>query len=152
MIARMTAKAKSGRRHWYAYDVVYDGEFIATDSHDPEHDAARVLLARGIIGTLTMLDAVTGKPRTVINIEKAARWRAEDGDTFLRRQKYRVPSAGELHSPEYDLVLPTQCQTALRKQRSELQQRPECRACEAFRAGALYGCSPSSYSHSFQGS
>jgi hypothetical protein len=48
-------------------------------SRDPECDAARALLAKGITGTLTMLDGKTGKPRTIIDIEKAAGHCAKEG-------------------------------------------------------------------------
>jgi hypothetical protein len=41
-------------------------------SRDPECDAARALLARGITGKLTMLDGKTGGPQTIIDIEEAA--------------------------------------------------------------------------------
>ena len=52
-------KKKPNDRHWYAYDVVFDGEIIVTDSRDPEHDLARALLARGIEGDVTLHDSPT---------------------------------------------------------------------------------------------
>lgn len=61
-----------GGRDGYRYSVLYDGKLLVERSRDPETDAARALLAKGITGKLTMLDGKTGKPRTVINIEKAA--------------------------------------------------------------------------------
>jgi hypothetical protein len=61
------------RENWYLYDVIFDGEVIVSDSRDAECEAARVLLGRGITGTLHMHDAETFKPRTIINIEKAAK-------------------------------------------------------------------------------
>ena len=66
-------KAKNDR-HWYACDVVFDGEIILPDSRDPEHDLARALLARGMQGNVTLHDGPTRKPRTMVNIEKAAPW------------------------------------------------------------------------------
>jgi hypothetical protein len=42
------AKAKPNERHWYAYDVMFGGATIVSNSRDPEHDLARALLARGI--------------------------------------------------------------------------------------------------------
>ena len=51
---------------------MFEGETIITGSRDPEHDLARALLSRGITGRVTMHDGNTGKPRTLINIEKAA--------------------------------------------------------------------------------
>src|SRR6185436_12613769 len=61
------------RESWYLYDVEFDGEVIVKNSKDAECDAARVLLSRGISGKITMVDAKTGKPRTIVNIEKAAK-------------------------------------------------------------------------------
>ena len=60
--------------------MVFDGETIAANSKDAECQAARVLLARGITGKLTMLDAVTMKPRTIIDIEKAAKVTVRESD------------------------------------------------------------------------
>jgi hypothetical protein len=72
--ARLFPKVKPSHRHWYAYDVEFDGDLIITDSRDPEHDLARALLARGLTGIVTLIDGKTGKPRTTIDIEKAAPW------------------------------------------------------------------------------
>jgi hypothetical protein len=49
------------------------GSCFVERSRDPEHDAARALLAKGITGTLTMCDGKTGIPRTIIKIKKAAK-------------------------------------------------------------------------------
>src|SRR5262245_5710933 len=57
------------------YDVEFAGKIIVERSRDPETDLARALLARGHTGTVTMLDGATGKARTIINIEKAAKVR-----------------------------------------------------------------------------
>ena len=45
------------------YNVVFDGELIVEASRDPETDLARALQPRGYIGTVTVLDGSTGKPR-----------------------------------------------------------------------------------------
>jgi len=72
------------------YCVEFDGELIVVDSRDPEHDLARALLARGLTGKVTMLDAKTGKPRTVIDIAKAAELCvSEESRDGLRIRKYR---------------------------------------------------------------
>jgi len=77
-----------GGRTGYAYSVICRGELIVDRSRDPECDAARALLARGYTGTVTMLDGKTGTPRSIINIEKAARYRVSeenrDGLTLRR--------------------------------------------------------------------
>ena len=70
------------REHWYLYDVEFDGEMIV--ARDPDTDLARALLARGFTGKVKLLDAVTGKPRTIIDIKKAARVVAEES-------RYRSP-------------------------------------------------------------
>ena len=74
LTAELHTKKKPSHRHWHAYDVLFDGDLIVSDSHDPEHDLARALLARGLTGTVTLIDGKTGKPRTTIDIEKAAPW------------------------------------------------------------------------------
>jgi hypothetical protein len=60
------------RDDYYVYDVTFDGETIVAGSRGPECDAARVLLARGVTGSLVILDANTGKHRTTVSIEAAA--------------------------------------------------------------------------------
>jgi hypothetical protein len=69
-------KPKKGRE---VYSVVFRGELLVERSGDPECDAARALLAKGITGKLTMLDGKTGRPRTVIDIERAARLCVKEG-------------------------------------------------------------------------
>ena len=61
------------RETWYLYDVKFEDEKIVAGSRDPETDLARALLARGIVGKVTLMDAVTGKPRTIVDIVKAAK-------------------------------------------------------------------------------
>jgi hypothetical protein len=78
----------AGGRAGYLYSVIYDGELLVSRSADPECDAARALLARGITGKLTLCDGKTGIPRTIVDIEKAAHLRASeesrDGLRFRR--------------------------------------------------------------------
>ena len=51
--------------HWgggeagYVYSVIYDGKLLVERSRDPECDAARALLAKGITGKLALLDGKT---------------------------------------------------------------------------------------------
>jgi hypothetical protein len=63
----------------YRYSVIFRGELLVDRSRDPECDAARALAAKGITGKLTMLDGKTGKPRTVIDIERAAQLCVKEG-------------------------------------------------------------------------
>lgn len=66
------------------YNVTFAGEIIVERSRDPETDLARALLARGHTGTVTMLDGATGKPRTIIKIEKVAKVRTVETGTYPR--------------------------------------------------------------------
>ena len=91
--------------HWvggeagYVYSVIYDGKLLVERSRDPECDAGRALLAKGITGKLTLLDGKTGKPRTVIDIEKAAKLRvAEESNNGLRFRTVYPATSG--YSPE----------------------------------------------------
>jgi hypothetical protein len=70
------------------YSVVFEGKLLVNRSRDPECGAARALLAMGITGKLTLLDGKTGKPRTIIDIEKAARLTTEEGPRGPRFVKY----------------------------------------------------------------
>jgi hypothetical protein len=70
---QLFAKAKPNDRPWYAYDVTFSGETIVSNSRDPEHDLARALLARGITGVVEVIDRPTGKPRSRVNVEAAAK-------------------------------------------------------------------------------
>ena len=90
----------AGGRAGYLYSVIFDGKLIVDRSRDPECDAARALVARGIIGKLTMLDGKTGKPRTIIDIEKAARFTVEETGGIPRFRKYRERGGSEGYSPE----------------------------------------------------
>jgi hypothetical protein len=74
MIAvELFAKPKPNDRHWYAYDVLLDGEIIVFDSRDPEHDLARALLARRIKGIVAVRDGRTGTLRSKVNIESVSK-------------------------------------------------------------------------------
>ena len=68
-----------GGRDGYHYSVICRGKLLVERSNDPECDAARALLAKGITGKLTMLDGKSGMPRTVIDIERAARLCVKEG-------------------------------------------------------------------------
>ena len=57
--------------HWvggeagYVHSVLCNGKLLVERSRDPECDAARALLARGIT-KLSLCDGKTGKPRTML--------------------------------------------------------------------------------------
>jgi hypothetical protein len=86
-----------GGRDGYRYSVLYDGKLLVDRSRDPEFDAARALLAKGITGKLTLLDGKTGKPRTIIDIEKAARLCTQEGPLRFSAYEDRPNSP---YSPE----------------------------------------------------
>ena len=111
--AYLHPKKKPNDRHWYAYDVVFDGEIIVTDSRDPEHDLARALLARGIKGNVTLHDGPTRKPRTVVNIEKAAPWCVGSN---LERYKWKAPEVSDSSRTraKTGIWYFRQCQTTIR--------------------------------------
>jgi hypothetical protein len=60
------------RDHSRRWDGLLDGERIIDGSRDPEHDSARVLVARGITGTAATIDASTGATRMRFGIERFA--------------------------------------------------------------------------------
>ena len=63
----------------YVYSVIYDGTLLIERSRDPECDAARALLAKGLMGKLTLCDGKTGVPRTIIDIRRAAELTVKEG-------------------------------------------------------------------------
>ena len=88
-----------GGRAGYVYSVIHDGKLLVERSRDPECDAARTLLAKGITGKLTMLDGKTGRPRTIIDIERAAKLTvSEESRDGLRFRPYRNTDNSP-HSP-----------------------------------------------------
>lgn len=86
----LIVEVKANNRHWYTYDILLDGDVIVADSRDPEHDAARALLARGIKGEAEL--AVDCKPRSRINIEKAAPWSVGSN---LERYRWKPPEVSD---------------------------------------------------------
>jgi hypothetical protein len=85
------------------YDVLLDDELIVSRSRDPEHDAARVLHARGLRGRFRTIDYVTGKHRMTLDIEKAAKLSIVERDRGgLRGDGYRplgLEARTVLHAP-----------------------------------------------------
>ena len=55
LIVRRTS-VKSGRRHFYLYDIEFGDELIVIGSADHECDLARALLSRGVTGTAAIFD------------------------------------------------------------------------------------------------
>src|SRR6478736_9121531 len=109
LIARLQApERKEGVRYTGLYCVEFDGELIVVGSRHPEHDLARALLARGLTGKVTMLDAKTGKPRTVVDIAKAAELCvSEESRDGLRIRKYRESPDSDLQAAEDEVILVT---------------------------------------------
>jgi hypothetical protein len=69
---------EQGVRFTGRYSVEFDGHVVVAGSLNPECDLARALLAKGVTGKLTMVDANSGKPRTIIDIEKLAKLTVEE--------------------------------------------------------------------------
>jgi len=116
LVARLHPPIHEERaRYTGLYSVEYDGEIVVVGSRNPECDLARVLLAKGIPGKVTMLDAITGKLRTVVDIERAARLTVEEnrrfGPRFVKWKPYpemaHRTSAERSPTAEDDLALPT---------------------------------------------
>ena len=82
----LLAKTKPSDKHWYSYDVLLGGEIVVADSRDPEHDLARALLARGTEGWVEVLDGKTRKPRSIFDIEAAAKLSVSSD---LHRRKWK---------------------------------------------------------------
>jgi hypothetical protein len=72
------------------YSVLCDGKLLTERSRDPECDAARALVAQGITGKLTLCDGKTGIPRTIVDIEKAARLTTEEGPNGPHFRRFRA--------------------------------------------------------------
>ena len=84
----------------YRYSAIYEGKLLVERSRDPECDAARALLAMGHTGKLTMLNGKTGKPRTIINIERAAKVTVKEDGRGPRFVKLKQRGADRAPSPE----------------------------------------------------
>jgi hypothetical protein len=99
MRARLHARWIGGRTG-YVYSVLFDGKLLVDRSRDPDCDSARALVARGITGKLVMLDGKTGIPRTIIDVEKAAKLTTEETAKGPRFRKYRERGGSEGYSAE----------------------------------------------------
>src|SRR5215813_12447299 len=71
-------------------NVCFAGEIVVERSRDPDTDLARALLERGHTGKVTLVDGETGKPRTIIDIEKAAKVRTVETGTYPRFRRYQT--------------------------------------------------------------
>ena len=96
---------QSGGKHYYTYSVEYQGEVIVSGSNNPEHDACRALLARGVTGALLLLDCATGKERSSIDIERGAIWLVSEGQRGFQLKRWspyphpESPRTGEGSDP-----------------------------------------------------
>jgi hypothetical protein len=97
LMARLHPKWVGGR-DGYRYSVICRGELIVDRSRDPECDAARALLAKGFTGKLVMCDGKTGRPRTIVDVEKAAQRTCTEGPHGPRFKT--VPNAGSIPEEE----------------------------------------------------
>jgi hypothetical protein len=98
------------------WDVTLDGAAIVTGSRDPEFDACRALLDRGVTGPVSFLDAKTGRARsTIADIAAGAGWRtAEEDARGLRRKRFEAAleiaaRMAALRGPGAPRIAPTDC-------------------------------------------
>ena len=77
-------------------------ETVVKFSRDPETDLARALLAEGIVGTVMVMGANTGKHRTTVDIEAAAKLRTEEGPYGPRFVTFRETVVERPHTGEED--------------------------------------------------
>jgi hypothetical protein len=81
-----------------SFSVIFDGKLLVERSRDPECDAARALLAQGVIGKLTLCDGKTGIPRAIIDIERTARLCVKEGPLRFAPYESRPDRAYSLES------------------------------------------------------
>jgi hypothetical protein len=101
---------ESGVPYTGLYSVEFNGEVIVKSSRNPEFDLARALLAPGLAGSVTLVDANTLRPRIVIkDIAKAAKFTVRENrssgpelakwvpmsETTLKRVNGRSPTVGD---------------------------------------------------------
>ena len=91
----VTARLHPVGRHGL-YNLVHEGKLLVEHSRDPELTLRVLCSPLGIIGKLIMLDGKTGRPRTIINIEKAAKVTVKEGP--LRFESVSIPDRAP--SPE----------------------------------------------------
>jgi hypothetical protein len=81
------------------------GERIVTSSDDPEHDACRILAARGYTGPIEFTDGITGKLRiTIPKIEVAALYRMQESARGLRLVRRREGPRGSPRTAAGDVA------------------------------------------------
>ena len=78
------------------YRVWHDGDVLIERSHDPEYDACRVLLSRGVVGTLITKWKDAAYDAMRLDIEKGAKWTATGARLrpFVERREC-APSVGK---------------------------------------------------------
>ena len=82
------------------YSVSFNGKVLVASSRDPEFDACRALLARGIRGKVKVVDGNTGRHRSTVDIELGAKLTCEEGPSGPRFVKYRERRVARSHRPE----------------------------------------------------
>jgi hypothetical protein len=81
------------------YRVSYLGATLVESARDPEFEACRALLARGIIGTLVTYSPGDSVPRMRVDIEQGAKLttveKANDGPRYARYRPHPSLAQGE---------------------------------------------------------
>jgi hypothetical protein len=84
----LTLRRKSLSRYGYRYEVVLDGEVIVSASRDPEFDACRELVKRGLSGKAVFCRE--GRPSLVVDIERGAELTTKEGAHGVRFVKFTL--------------------------------------------------------------
>jgi hypothetical protein len=79
----------TGGKSGYLYNVTIDGDLVLERVRDAETDTARVLQSRGVTGVVTLYDGNTGKPRSIVHLEKAAKLRTYDDKRGLGFERWK---------------------------------------------------------------
>jgi len=81
-----TKDTNTGSRH----RVTYANTVLLESSRDPEHDAARALLEKGITGTLEVWRRGSSCAAMRLDIEETAKWKIDEGpNRGPRRVRWR---------------------------------------------------------------
>jgi hypothetical protein len=89
LTAEISHTVHPGTKHYYHYDITFQGEKVVENSIDAECELARVLQARGLKGTVQIIDAETKRHRMSILIEKAALLTVRDSDKRIKFSKWK---------------------------------------------------------------
>jgi hypothetical protein len=95
MIHRIYIEPVSLGERGHRYRVTYAGDVVIESTRNPEHDACRALLAKGIDGRLEVWRVGTTFAASSIDIERGAAWTiSETEERSLRLVQWEPFNAG----------------------------------------------------------